>query len=161
MNKVILLDSTPVGLITNPRNSRKNEQVQQCQMWFDWHLSEGNKFVLPEIVDYEIRRELLRADKQAGIQRLDGLKSIIIYLPITTKVMIKAAELWADIRKQGKPTADNKALDGDVILAAQAIILQETMLLENDLYNDKVIIATGNTKHLSLFTKAEEWNKIL
>ncbi|MEB3309901.1 MAG: hypothetical protein VKJ02_06675 [Snowella sp.] len=156
MNKIILLDSTPVGLITNPRNSRKNEQSQQCQMWFDWHISEDNKFVLPEIIDYEIRRELLRSDKQAGLKKLDRLKSLIIYLPITTKAMLKAAELWAEVRKRGKPTADNKALDSDVILAAQAIILQETILLENNLYQDNVVIATRNTKHLSLFTKAEE-----
>jgi predicted nucleic acid-binding protein len=51
------------------------------------------------------------------------LKSEIIYLPITTEVMLKAAQLWAQVRQQGKPTADNKALDGDVILAAQAILI--------------------------------------
>jgi hypothetical protein len=75
--------------------------------------------------------------------------------------MIKAAELWADVREKGKPTADNKALDGDVILAAQAIILQDGMLLESDLAQDKVIIATGNKKHLSiLFANTDNWQEI-
>ncbi len=75
--------------------------------------------------------------------------------------MLRAAELWADVRKEGKPTADNKALDGDVILAAQAIILQDEMLLESDLAQDKVIIATGNKKHLSiLFASTENWQEI-
>jgi len=158
MNKIILLDSTPVGLITNPR---KNEQAQQCQRWFDRHIYEEDTFILPEIVDYEIRRELLRANKLAGLEKLDRLKSRIIYFSITTEIMIKAAELWADVRKKGNPTADNKALDGDVILAAQAIILQDGMLLESDLAQDKVIVATGNKKHLSiLFANVENWQEI-
>jgi hypothetical protein len=37
--------------------------------------------------------------------------------------MLKAAEFWAQARKMGKPGADNAALDGDVILAAQVAVL--------------------------------------
>jgi predicted nucleic acid-binding protein len=155
MNTIILLDSTPVGLITNPR---KNEQAQQCQLWFDRHIYEDDTFILPEIVDYEIRRELLRANKLAGLEKLDRLKSLIFYLPITTEVMLKAAELWAETRKKGKPTADSGSLDGDVILAAQALSLQKTLLLNN--HENEVIIATSNKKHLSLFIKAENWQEI-
>ncbi len=29
--------------------------------------------------------------------------------------MLKAAEFWAEARRAGKPTADPKALDGDVM----------------------------------------------
>ncbi|MFM7440391.1 MAG: type II toxin-antitoxin system VapC family toxin, partial [Snowella sp.] len=110
------------------------------------------KVILPEIVDYEIRRELLRANKLSGLRRLDQLKSEIFYLPITTEIMLKAAELWAKARQQGKPTADNQALDGDVILASQALALKNL--------DYEVIIATSNKKHLSLFTEAEDWQNI-
>lgn len=149
MSKIILLDSAPVGLITNPKAT---PLAVQCQQWFLNLAQRGFEFVLPEIIDYEIRRELLRGNKLSGIRKLEQLKSELIYLPITTEVMLKAAELWAEARKQGKPTADNKALDGDVILASQA------MLVAN--YGHEVIVATSNKKHLSLFVEAREWQEI-
>ncbi|NEO88974.1 MAG: type II toxin-antitoxin system VapC family toxin [Moorea sp. SIO3G5] len=149
MSKVIVLNSAPVGLITNPKGAGLS---LQCQEWFSNLFDRGYDVVLPEIIDYEIRRELLRSNKGSGIKKLNRLKAEIIYLPITTEVMLKAAELWAEVRKKGKPTADPKALDGDVILAAQAI------LVTNSGY--EVTVATNNTKHLSLFVDAREWQEI-
>ncbi|MEA5622661.1 nucleic acid-binding protein [Nostoc sp. UHCC 0251] len=149
MSKVIILDSAPVGLITNPKAT---PLAVQCQEWFYTLFERGYEVILPEIIDYEIRRELLRANKLSGIRKLNQLKSEIIYLPITTEVMLKAAELWAQVRNQGKSTADNKALDGDVILASQSILVAN--------YGHEVIIATSNKKHLSIFIDAREWQEI-
>lgn len=149
MSKVIILDSAPVGLITNPKAT---PLAVQCQEWFYTLLERGYQVILPEIIDYEIRRELLRANKLSGIRKLNQLKSEIIYLPITTEVMLKAAELWAEVRNQGKSTADNKALDGDVILASQSILVAN--------YGHEVTIATSNKKHLSIFIDAREWQEI-
>ena len=120
MTTIVLLDSTPVGLITNPKST---PLAVECQQWLQSLFERGYTVILPEIIDYEIRRELLRANRIKGIHRLNLLKSELIYLPITTEVMLKAAELWAQVRQEGKPTADNKALNGDVILAAQAILI--------------------------------------
>lgn len=66
--------------------------------------------------------------------------------------MLKAAQLWAEARQKGKPTADNKALDGDVILASQALLLEKM--------KHQVIIATSNIKHLTMFVDAKEWQNI-
>jgi hypothetical protein len=109
--------------------------------------------ILPEIADYEVRRELLRANKFAGIRRLNECKSSWLeYLPITTPVILKAAELWATSRQAGMPTADPKELDGDVILAAQALLLRGG--------GEEVVIATTNVGHLSRFVDAREWPDI-
>jgi predicted nucleic acid-binding protein len=149
MTKTILLDSTPVGLITNPKSTPLSIE---CQQWFYSLIDRGYSVVLPEIIDYEVRRELLRVNRSNSIRRLDLLKSEIIYLPITTKVMLRAAQLWAEVRQQGKPTADNKALDGDVILAAQAILIGSS--------TSPAIVATSNQKHLSLFVDSRNWQDI-
>ncbi|MBP8108178.1 MAG: hypothetical protein KBG20_20610 [Caldilineaceae bacterium] len=106
--------------------------------------------MIPEIADYEVRRELLRANKSRGILRLDELIVLTEYLPITTEAMRQAAQLWAQARQQGKPTAADLALDGDVILAAQAITLRSRT----------AVIATTNVKHLARFAPAQVWHEI-
>jgi predicted nucleic acid-binding protein len=106
--------------------------------------------LLPEIADYEVRRELLRANKAKGLARLDALAGLLEYLPLTTAAMRQAALFWAQARQQGQPTADDKALDGDVILAAQAVTLG---------FPD-VVIATTNIGHLSRFAPSEVWQSI-
>ncbi|MEG3937451.1 MULTISPECIES: nucleic acid-binding protein [unclassified Microcoleus] len=147
MSRVILLDSGPLEMVTNPKAS--STEVQECKVWLNSLMLRGEIIILPEIADYEVRRELIRAGKSAGIQRLDELKLQLTYRPLTSEVMLLAAQLWADARRRGRPTAEPNALDGDVILAAQA-------LLEASEGNE-VVIATTNVGHLSQFVDAREW----
>lgn len=109
-------------------------------------------FYVPEIADYELRRKLLHLDLSLAVARLDALKAATGYLPITTAAMMKAAEFWASARKAGIPTADPKALDADVILAAQTVLLAQ---LAND-----PIVATTNVAHLDRFVDARRWQDI-
>ena len=145
-----MLDTGSLGMATNPKTS--SAICQECKLWLDDLPLKGYEVMLPEIADYELRRELLRVGKVAGIRRLDQLKAAITYRPITTEVMLKAAELWAEARKRGRPTADPKELDGDVILAAQAALVADE--------GNEVIIATTNVGHLSQFIDAREWRLI-
>ena len=128
-------------MISNPNASIVN---RECYQWMESLILRGDEVLVPEIADYEVRRELLRAQKTRGIARLDILKDSIGYLPLTTLVMLKAAELWAQARSSGMPTADPKALDCDVILAAQAL-------------EANGIVATENVGHLSRFVDARHW----
>jgi predicted nucleic acid-binding protein len=150
MSKIVLLDSGLLGMVTTPKAA--SPIYQECKLWFNSLARKGYTVMLPEIADYEVRRELLRAGKVAGIRRLDQLKATITYRPITTEVMLKAAEFWAEARRRGRPTADPKALDGDVILAAQATLVADE--------GNEVIIATTNVGHLSQFVDAREWRLI-
>jgi len=69
-----------------------------------------------------LKRELLRAGKIFSVARLQAFTSATPdrYLPLSDEALRLAAELWAKARQQGRPTADAKDLDIDVILAAQA-----------------------------------------
>jgi predicted nucleic acid-binding protein len=132
-------------MLSNPRASIAN---QECYQWMESLVLRGAPVCVPEIADYEVRRELLRANKHQGIARLDTVKNAITYLPITTAIMLKAAELWAQARRDGLPTADPKALDCDVILAAQALEVNG-------------IVATENVGHLARFVTAKPWRDIV
>ena len=114
----ILLDTGPLGTLINPNPTRKTREIQ---LWMRTQLAKGIKMKVPEIADYEERRNLILENSTNAINNLDALKTSIGYIPLTTDMMLKAAELWADVRRLGLPTAPKEALDGDVILAAQAI----------------------------------------
>ncbi len=134
----IVLDSGPLGKISHPRPNR------EIADWLERLLRKGAIVYVPEIADYEVRRELIRAGLHEGVDRLDRLKSVLQYLPINTEMMLRAAQLWAEARNRGTPTADPKALDADVILAAQALQIGG-------------FVATENAGHLGLFVEARDW----
>jgi predicted nucleic acid-binding protein len=146
-NRVILLDATPLGLLVHPNPSAT---AIACKQWFDSHIAQGSRVIVPEIADYELRRELLRTSRKRGLSNLDSLIQQIEYLPLTTTAMRQAARFWAQARQQGQPTAGDQALDGDVILAAQAATLNEP----------NIVVATVNVKRLSRFVPADMWQNI-
>ena len=147
MTRTILLDSGPLGLVTNPRAS---PPAAACGRWVVNAIRAATAVVVPEIADYEVRRELIRARRNAGLARLDAFIGQVEFLPINTVAMRRAAALWAEARQQGRPTAPDLALDADVILAAQAATLDRT----------DVVVATTDPKHLLRFVAAELWTDI-
>ena len=147
MSRVVFLDAGPIGLVTNPKLSPESTL---CTRWLQALIISDSRVIIPEIADYEVRRELLRANKVKGIARLDELANSLEYLPITTAAMRQAAMFWAQARQQGQPTAGDKTIDSDMILAAQATTLDVV----------DVVIATTNVGHLSRFAPADLWRNI-
>ena len=148
MSDVLLLDSGPLGLITQPQRSH---EVIAITNWLKDCLAAGARVVVPAIVYYEIKRELLRANKTIGIGRLDAFVNATAdrYVPLSDDALRFAAELWAQSRQAGRPTAGVAALDIDVLLAAQARRMGVA-----------VVIATTNQKHLLQFIPARHWRDI-
>lgn len=143
----MFLDAGPLSLVTNPNQS---EQSLSCTKWLQDQLFKGSHVILPEIADYEVRRELIRAQKIAGLSRLDALTRSVEYLPLTTAAMRQAALFWAKARQTGRPTAGDRTIDADMILAGQLATYGES----------KAIIATTNVGHLSQYVAAAIWQDI-
>jgi hypothetical protein len=85
------------------------------------------------------------------LARLDDLGQALGYVALSTPMMRRAAQFWADARNAGLPTAADHALDGDVILAAQVAVSAD---------DQDPVIATTNVKHLERFVTARLWRDI-
>lgn len=147
--KLIILDSTPLWTITHPGGGK---ETRECNLWAHELLQRGAALGVPAIIAYEARRDVLRRQASKQLANIDGLIATNIYLPLTDRALRRAAELWADVRRRGRPTAHPEALDVDVILGAQA---EEQVGLGRE-----VVVATSNVGHLSLFCDARPWREI-
>jgi predicted nucleic acid-binding protein len=129
-----VIDSNILGKLCHPTNKQNKSIVE----WLERSLREGdNDFFLPEIADFELRRKILKMAARdpswnRPLKRLDGLATVLEYLPLTTTTMKYAAQLWAKAQADGHVTAPPQALDGDVILAAQAEAVSAAVWTTNE-----------------------------
>ena len=150
MSKIIFLDTGVIGYVTHPN---ADAESKDCLEWLITLVDKGVKVCIPEVCDYEIRREYIRRGSSKALQHLQELQDqVVTYIPISTLMMRKAADMWAQSRNMGKPTADLKELDVDVILCAQALLSTEN--------GDELIVATTNVGHLSNYVTASRWREI-
>jgi predicted nucleic acid-binding protein len=147
VSRVVFLDSGPVWLLCRPP---EEPETRAALAWLTALDDASVRVVLPEITDYEVRRELLRRRATRRLQNLDGLGLVTEYLPISTDAMRRAAELWATARQTGQPTAGDDTIDADMILIGQGQSLQLP----------DAIIATTNVRHLDRFFPADIWSNI-
>ena len=137
----LMLDSGPLAQLVHPKLG------PDLAKWFLSATAAGQRIVIPEIADYELRRKLLHQDFRQSLSRLDSLEAMLGYLKIDTATLRRAAELWAAARRRGHPTAPPDALDGDVILAAQAEAIG-------------AVVVTEDLKDLSQFVPTRRWSEI-
>ena len=149
--RLVVLDTGTLGLLTHPRAL---PDALACRQWAQALLSAGIRVIVPGIADYELRRELIRAGKTSGVHRLDVARAGFEFDPITQAALDEAAALWAAVRNAGMATAHPAALDGDAVLAAQAILAADA--------GDTLTIATNNSRHLLRFPgiDAQPWQMI-
>jgi len=142
--EIVLLDAGPLGMVSHPR------PADDVVIWLARLLAANIQVLVPEIADYEVRRELLRARLNKSVRRLDELRATLGFLPITTQAMLRAAGFWAETRRKGRPTAHELTLDADAILAGKAATISDR----------EVVVATVNTRHIERFVPAEHWKLI-
>jgi predicted nucleic acid-binding protein len=138
--KLVFLDSGPLGLASKQAGKA---DADACRTWLGALDAAGLLVLIPEIVDYEVRRELVRAGATAGLLRLDAHIRRFTLVPLDRPALLRAADLWAHVRNAGVPTAHPHSLDADAILAAQALTAARA--------GDIVVVATSNVRHLGRF----------
>ncbi len=152
---IVFIDSGVLGKLCNPNSSAEVDAIRD---WLYSLLAKGIFVVSNHICDYEVRRSLvlesLRKPNINSIQDLNNLQDLITFLPLTNEVMKESANIWAEARIQGMPTADDLSLDADVIICAQYKLLTE------EYPGRYIVIATTNVGHLSRFAEAKEWQDI-
>jgi hypothetical protein len=128
--------------------------AETCRAWAAARLESGVRFLVPEIIDYELRRELIRLNHTAAIARLDEfIHTSDRLIRITPQTLKLAANLWADMRTRGLPTSSAESLDIDVILSAQ--------VLSADYPPEQFVVATSNSNHISRMVRSAPWQDIL
>jgi hypothetical protein len=90
VSAVVFLDAGPLGLLSNPHNT---PSPLACRQWASRLQAAGRRVIVPEVTDYEVRRELLRVNRPLSIALLDALAQQLEYQPLTTAAMRRAAEL--------------------------------------------------------------------
>ncbi len=131
---------------------KRHPEHIKAQEWLE-SLPESDDVYVPAIVSYEVKRKLLHLAKQAGtsttnsLTRLDALQGALQVITIKDETLTEAAELWAIARTRGYPTAGPDALDGDVLIAAQAISVGATVI-------------TDNRRHLSRYCPVANWREL-
>ncbi len=149
MTKLVLLDCCTLGLIAHPANAG-----DPCRRWATDLRRKDVHIKVPEIADYELRRELIRLNSGAALAELDRLIEVFGYVPLCTLAMRKAAEFWAIARRDfGRAAAGDHRLDADMILCGQAFAEAQNGY-------EKVAVATDNVGHLNLFATALLWEDI-
>ena len=92
MKSIIALDSGPLGLLFQATSIRP---ADDCRARAQRHLSNGVRIIVPEIVNYELRRKLLRLNRSAAVNALADFIHEVPgrFLPITSKALDQAAEM--------------------------------------------------------------------
>lgn len=154
-----LLDSGPLGLITHPKAV---EEAEDCRQWLKRFMSEGNTVAVPEIVYYEVRRELRRTELKhgvpsSGLRKLEAFAVDVGLVPITSAAVKLASDLWAEARHLRQSGTTDLALDADMILCAQAQLINPASW---NAEGASVVIVTRNAKHLTHFADARHWHDV-
>lgn len=147
--QLIFLDSGILSLLAHPKGG---ERARAARAWAR-RLTEGDvRLFMAEVIDYEVRRELKRVGAAASLRALDDLRATLDFAPMTTPAFLLASTLWAEARRRGLATCDPKRIDGDVILAAQALTAAGP--------DREVAVASGNAKHFAQFLAVADWTEM-
>lgn len=137
MNCAILLDSGPLGKFVH----QKQTYQQEISLLNDFAKTKGISILVPEIIEIELKEELLKWNFVKSISKLNKFKRQGRIIPLNDSDRSLSIAIENDLKTQGQRVASTIP-SNDGILVAQAINLRLS-----GQYNH-VIILTENTKDI-------------
>ena len=119
--KIYALDSNIISAMLKENQAIINRYEQEVE--------QGKAFIIPPIVLYEIQRGLLVKNMLKRLRNFENFCENIEIGEFNIQVWLKAAEIYAELSKQGKPVGT--PYDGDVFIAAFCIINGYTLITSN------------------------------
>jgi predicted nucleic acid-binding protein len=149
----LLLDTNILSKVCHPKSH------QDVREWLASWFSYGRRghhveILISPITEYEMRRSIeLAALREPALrkslQRADDMCATMTYVPLEHRHFLEASRDWARARADGRPTASERDVDWDILIARQAI-------------GANAIVVTENTRHLLQYgADARPWNEIL
>lgn len=118
--EAVLLDSDTLSEIIKGRDIATQRQAQE-------YLVRHERFQFSIITRYEILRGLKAKDALIQIQAFDELCQNSMVLPLSDEIVVRAADVFAALRKQGAIIDD-----ADILIAATAQV-HDLVLITNNL----------------------------
>ncbi len=91
------------------------------------YLSQHSQFTFSLITRYEILRGLKAKNAIKQLKSFDEFCVKSIILPLSDKIIVQAADIYADLRGRGLPIGD-----ADIMIAATAIIFNLVVITNNE-----------------------------
>mgnify|MGYP006274435357 CR=1 FL=1 len=97
------------------------------------YLAEQSRFTFSIITRYEILRGLKAKGATKQISLFNNFCAKNIVLPLTDEIVIKASDIYADLKKRGLPTGD-----ADILIAASALVLGVAVVTNNQAHFQRI-----------------------
>jgi len=137
MNCAILLDSGPLGKFVH----QKQTYQEEISLLNNFAKAEGISIFIPEIIEIELKEELLKQNFIKSISKLNKLKQQDRIIPLNDSDRSLSIAIEEDLKTQGQQVSSTIP-SNDGILVAQAINLKLSGQYK------WVIILTENTKDI-------------
>jgi tRNA(fMet)-specific endonuclease VapC len=97
------------------------------------YLAEHGAFALSIITRYEILRGLKAKNATAQIAAFDSFCETCVVLPLTDEIVVRAAEIYAQLKQRGQPVGD-----ADTLIGASALIHGLVVVTNNEAHFERI-----------------------
>jgi hypothetical protein len=101
----VVLDAGPLGLVTNPAFSPASAACSKC---LEGILLAGHEVIVPEIADYEVRRELIAQERRPDYSSSTNLLWLFDTFRFQRQLCVKRRSFGRLLASRGDPPRETR-----------------------------------------------------